>query len=157
MSEEINSTNAFMEVTSRKVEGLDRKISGIEEKIKLLPDNKEVIGGLTKTLEGLRDDVKSNRFPAEKIRELLDSLDFTCTLLKQQLKNKVLHEHHVPKLIWLTAGLFIVFALVCSGWYVTYNNLDSCIANDTKYRSMKLDTTQKSLQLYLDRIDWIIK
>ncbi len=29
----MNHTNAFMEITSRKVEGLDKKVSGLEEKI----------------------------------------------------------------------------------------------------------------------------
>lgn len=33
------------------------------------------------------------------------------------------------------------------------NKLDGYLANDTKYRRLKSDTTQKGLQLYLYRLD----
>ena len=59
----------------------------------------------------------------------------------------------MPKLTWIAAGLFIAFALVCSGWYNTCTNLGQYTANDTKYRKLRLDTAQLALQHYLDHID----
>ena len=66
---------------------------------------------------------------------------------------KVQHHHHVPKVIWISTGLFVGFAMVCSGWYMTYKKLDQFIMNDTKYRYLKLDTGQTSLMMILDRVD----
>jgi hypothetical protein len=61
-----------------------------------------------------------------------------------------MHHHHIPKLIWISAGLFIALCLVCT-------KLDGFIANDTKYRHLRLDTAHKSLQLYLDQLDSVYK
>ena len=71
-----------------------------------------------------------------------------CTLIVGQV-----HHHHIHKLIWITSGLFLAYSLVCSGWYNTGNKLDDYVANDTKYRYLRLDTAQKGLQLHLDHVD----
>jgi hypothetical protein len=78
-------------------------------------------------------------------------------LLKQPPVNKVIHHHHIPKLIWISVGLFVALCLVCSGWYVTGTKLDGFVASDTKYRQLRLDTAHKSLQLYLDQLDSVYK
>lgn len=39
------------------------------------------------------------------------------------------------------------------GWYLTGSRLAGYIANDTKYRYLRLDTAQKGLQFYLYHID----
>lgn len=154
MNEQTSNTNAaFMEVTSRKVDGQDKKIAAIEEKIQNISDNTELIQKLISTVEGLQDEVKCSRIPAEKIQVFSARLDIATSLLKQPVQNKVLHHHHVPKVIWIAVGLFFVLALVSSGWFMTSNKLDSYIANDTKYRALRLDTAKRSLQLYLDRAD----
>ncbi len=36
---------------------------------------------------------------------------------------------------------------------MTGSKLDSFMANDTKYRQLRLDTTKRQLQIYLDKID----
>jgi hypothetical protein len=64
-----------------------------------------------------------------------------------------IHEHRLSTKIWLTAGFFLVLCLACSGWYNTANKLDNYIANDTKWRYLKLDTARKSFQIYLLSID----
>ncbi len=101
----------------------------------------------------LRDDLKESRFPIEKLQSLSSRLDTVMSLLREPVENKVLHHHHVPKIIWITAGLFITLALISSGWYITANKLDSFIGNDTKYRQLRLDTSKQGLQIYLDKID----
>ncbi len=80
-------------------------------------------------------------------------MDTSISVYKELVKNKIVHHHHVPKVIWITAGLFVAFALVCAGWYSTSNKLDGYIANDTKYRQLRLDTANRSLQSYLDLTD----
>ncbi len=154
MNEESNNVNAaFMEVVSKKVEGQDKKIVALEEKIKIIPDNAKQFQNLVSAIHGLRDDIKESRFPTEKLQGLSSRLDTVMNQLRQPVENKVLHHHHIPKTIWITAGLFIAFALVSSGWYMTGSKLNGFMANDTKYRQLRLDTAKKSLQLYLDRVD----
>lgn len=154
MNEQTNNTHAaFMEVTSKKIEVQDKKIVAIEEKIKSNPDNTEMIHQLIGTIDGLRKDVKASRFPEDKLDDFLTRLDASTRILTQPVQNKVLHQHHVPKLIWITASLFIVLALVCAGWFNTSSKLEGYIANDTKYRQLRLDTGYIKLQLYLDKTD----
>lgn len=124
MSEQTSNTNAvFMEITSRKVEGQDKKIAAVEEKMKNLPDNTELIQKLIGTVEGLQVGVKNSRLPGEIMQDFSTRLDLVIRSLGQPVQNKVLHHHYVPKIIWITAGLFVALALVCSGWYMTGNKI----------------------------------
>ena len=41
--------------------------------------------------------------------------------------------------------------------YITAGKLNNFIANDTKYRQLRLDTAHKNLQLYLDHLDSLYK
>ncbi len=158
MNEQDNNTSAaFMEVTSRKVEGQDKKIAAIEEKMKDIPVNNELFRKLLDSVEILRSDLGSVSLLPGKISHFSNRLDLAMDLLKQPATNKVIHHHHIPKLIWISLGLFIVLCLVCSGWYVTSTKLDGFVASDTKYRQLRLDTTHKSLQLYLDQLDNLYK
>lgn len=158
MNEQTNNTSAaFMEVTSRKVEGQDKKIAAIEEKIKDIPTNTELLRKVLYGVEGLHSDIKEATLLPEKLDHFSNRLELAENFLKQSATSKVIHHHHVPKLIWVSAGLFIVLYLVCSGWYVTAGKLSYFIANDTKYRYLRLDTVHKSLQLYLDRLDSLYK
>ena len=153
MNEQTNNTNAaFMEVTSKKMELVDKKVIAIEEKIKNIPDNAALIGDLIIKVDELREEFSSS-FSIEKLDEFGKRLDEGIHFLKLPPQNKVVHQHHVPTIIWIAAGLFIVLALVCSGWYNTYNKLDASIANDSKYRYLKLDTANKKLQLYMFMLD----
>src|SRR5665213_657002 len=137
MDEQSNNTNAaFMEVTSRKVEGQDRKITAIEEKMKNIPEQTELIRKLIGTVEELRADAKNSHFPTESIREFSKQLAAGVTLLKRPVESKVLHHHHVPKIILITSGLFIILALVSAGWYMTSDKLYRFEDSDTKYLSL---------------------
>ena len=154
MNEYNNSTSAaFMEVTSRKVEGQDKKIAAIEEKIKDIPANTELLHKLLSSVDGLRSDIKDVSLMPDKLLQFSNRLESTTDLLKQPPANKVVHHHHIPKLIWISVGLFIALCLVCSGWYITSTKLEGFVASDTKYRQLRLDTAHKSLQLYLDHLD----
>lgn len=153
MSEQTNNTNAaFMEVTSKKMELVDKKMLAIEEKIKNIPDNANLIGHLITKVDALREEFSSS-FSMDRLDEFGKRLDEGIHFLKLSPQNKVVHQHHVPKIIWIAAGLFIVLALVCAGWYNTYNKLDASIANDSKYRYLKLDTANKNLQRYMFLVD----
>ena len=98
-------------------------------------------------------EIKNHELSVEKMKELSITSDSSMSIYKLLLKNKIEHHHHVQKIIWITAGLFIILSLVCAGWYSTYKKLDGYIANDTKYWELRLDTANRGLQSYLDFTD----
>ncbi len=154
MNEQLENTSAaFMEVTMKKTEGQDRRIASIEEKVNLIPDNTGLIQKAINSIEGLRNEVKNNRFPTKMLEDFTETINKSFEIYQELVKRKIVHHHHVPKIIWIAAGLFIAFAFACAGWYSTSNKLDSYIASDTKYRQLRLDTANKSLQSYLDQMD----
>jgi hypothetical protein len=157
MTEQTNYVNAaFMEVTSKKVEAQDKKILAIEEKIKTNPENTELMRELISMIDTLKKDLNAFRLQENKLNELYTKLDNGIAFLKQPLQNKVVHHHHVPKLLWIAASLFIAFSVVCMGWFNTDNKLDNYIANDTKYRYLKLDTANAFLQSQLFKADTLL-
>jgi hypothetical protein len=154
MNEQNNDNSpAFMEATSRKFEDQERKINLLEEKIAYAPNNTELLQDMRDSLDELMTEVKTSRFPAEKMNDFSIRLDMAIGILTNPVKNEVRHHHHVPKLIWITAGLFLVLTLVCAGWLDTSGKLANYIASDTKYRFLRLDTEQTGLQSWLDKID----
>jgi hypothetical protein len=154
MNEASNNTQAaFMEVIAKKIKGQDNKITALQESIKNLPDNTAPLEQLIATIAALNDNINKNRFPFDKMQEFILRLDAGIRILSHPVETKVIHHHHITKLIWITAGLFIILSLVCSGWYITGRKLDSYITNDTKYRYLRINTAEKGLQQYLDRID----
>lgn len=158
MNEQNNNTSAaFMEVTTLKVEGQDKKIAAIEEKIKDIPANTELLQKVLSSVDRLRSDIKEASLMPDKLGQFSSQLELATELLKQPPINTVFHHHHIPKLIWISVGLLIVLCLVCSGWWVTGTKLEGFIASDTKYRHLRLDTAHKGLQLYLDQLDSVYK
>lgn len=147
-----NTKDAFMDVAYKKIEQQDKKMAAWEEQLKDLAGNKILLRQLITVIESLKEDVAKNQLPFETLEELSKKLNINNVLLKLG-PQKVQHHHHVPKLIWIAAGLFLGFAMVCSGWYVTHQKLEQFVMNDTKYRYLKLDTGQRPLMMILDRVD----
>jgi hypothetical protein len=153
MNEQSNNTNAaFMEITSQKLDTQDKKIHAVEEKIKNISTDSDLTRDLLSKMEELRKEV-SVSLPVDKLTDFGKKLDNCIYLLAFPKESKVQHHHHVPKIIWIAAGLFIVMTLVCAGWFNTHSKLDEYIVNDSKYRYLKLDTANKKLQLYMSIVD----
>lgn len=147
-----NTKDAFMDVAYKKLEQQDKKMAAWEEQLNDLAGNKLLLRQLITVTELLKEEVIKSQLPIESLQELSKKLSINNVLLKLG-PQKMQHHHHVPKLIWIAAGLFLGFAMVCSGWYMTHQKLDQFIMNDTKYRFLKLDTGQRSLMMILDRVD----
>jgi hypothetical protein len=68
MNDQNNNTSAaFMEVTTRKVEGQDKKIVAIEEKIKDMPANAELLHKVLNSVERIRFDIKESALLPDKL------------------------------------------------------------------------------------------
>ena len=72
-----------------------------------------------------------------KLRNLLTSLTYFLKLATGRLslsKRSLTCGYYVPKIIYISGGLFTLLSLVLAGWYMTAKKLDEYKANDTKYR-----------------------
>ena len=146
----------FMEITSNKISKQEKRFEILEEQLKDLADNKAMLTEAIKSIELWKKEITKSMVPVEVFEHFSSRLNKNSQLLEQAAKNKVQHHHHIPKLIWITAGLFISVALVLSGWYATTQKANEYIANDSRYRYLKLDTTHY-LQSYLYRVDSLYK
>ncbi|MBI2283090.1 MAG: hypothetical protein HYU71_05230 [Bacteroidetes bacterium] len=154
MNEQVNQKNAaFMEVTSHKVEVQDQRIMVVEENLSQVKADTEALKRLSEEISEFHSDLKDMKTMPQKIEQLSTRLGVTLELLQQPVPGKVIHHHYIPKLIWIAAGLFLILCMVCMGWYNTNGKLNGYLANDTKYRQLRLDTSQRSLQRYMDRLD----
>lgn len=123
-------------------------VETIRERLETLPDNNESLNGLSTQLNSIEKTIQKISFPEKEVHQLSFDLNRATSILQQTVKNEVVHHHDVPKLLWITASLFLMLCLVCSGWYATHDKLENYIAGDTKYRYLKLDSN-KSLQKLL--------
>ena len=148
---------AFMEITTSKIAMQEKKFADMEEQLKQFADSKAMLTNAINSIESWKKELIKSTIPVEILAVFSSRLNKNSQLLEQAAKNKVHHHHHIPKLIWITAGLFLAVALVVSGWYATTQKANEYMANDTRYRYIKLDTTQKYLQAYLYRVDSLFK
>ena len=76
--------------------------------------------------------------PLKQVEELSAKIDAHSELLKIPLTQKVIHEHHVPKLLYATVALFCICICLGMGWFQTGQLLDQYRNNDTKWRKLLL-------------------
>lgn len=154
MNEQVNDSHAaFMEAALKKIETQDKKIADMAQQIGSIPDNSQDIQQLKNSMNELKAEIKNAHFPAREMQEFSKQLTIGVRLLREPVTVKTLHHHHIPKLVWVTAGLFLALCLASTGWYIAGQKLGGYIANDTKYRLLRLDTAHYPLQFSLDRAD----
>lgn len=154
MTEETMQTNeAFMDIAVKKMEEQDKRIGELAGQLNNSLQNSGDSQMVKQCIDELRTEIKNIQLPTKEIQGLSAWLKVAASLLAQPAKREVLHHHHVPKIIWIAAGLFLILCITFSGWYMTANKLNMYTANDTKYRYLKLDTASVGLQKYLDLAD----
>jgi len=139
-----------------KVDGQERKIGELKEKAEQIPSYTDVLSQVKTGIEGLRKDVQKISFPEREMEELSERLAKSVAILKQPVEQKIIQQHHVSKGIWVAIAIFLLLCLVATGWYSTYNKLDFYIANDTKYRYLKLEANT-GLGKWLNVLDSLYK
>jgi hypothetical protein len=141
MTEQNNDmTSPFTEIVTNKIKKQDEQIAGIEEKLKTIPDTTPELIDIKKQLAEIKVAITAIKFPTKQMDDLSGNLAKSVAILKQPIENKIIHHHHIPKIIMVSAALFLVLCLLCSGWYNTAQNLDQYRINDLKYRYLKLKT-----------------
>jgi DNA repair exonuclease SbcCD ATPase subunit len=153
MENNAGNNEAFMEMAVEKLERQDEKLSAIQKQLENISGGIEKMGDIKKDLAAIAEGIKEVRYPEEDMRQLSENLTAGILLIKYPPPQKVLHEHHVPKLLWIAAGLLLALCITCSGWFRAARKLNGFIANDTKYRWLRLDTTRRNFQIFLQEAD----
>src|SRR5690606_23975500 len=105
----------------KKMEVQDKKLAGMEERIGNLPDMAAGIRQLSNDLAELKAGIGNMRFPASEMQVFSGQLARGLALLQQPPVTKM--QHNIPRLAWITAGLFLTLSLVIAGWYMTSQKL----------------------------------
>jgi hypothetical protein len=130
----------FTEVVTNKIQKQAEQISAVQEKIKSIEEAWQCLIDVKTQLADIKVAITGIKFPTKQMEELRGNLVTGVALLKQPVENKMIHHHHIPKIVWVSAILFVVLCLVFCGWYNTDQKLDQYRANDLKYRYLKLKT-----------------
>jgi hypothetical protein len=139
MTEQNNDMNSpFTEIVTNKIKKQDAQIAGIQEKLKAIPDSSPDLTDIKKQLTDIKAAITAIKFPTKQMDDLSGNLATSVAILKQPVENKVIHHHHIPKIIMVSVFLFLALCLAFCGWYNTSQKLDQYQANDYKYRFLKL-------------------
>jgi len=143
-----------VENQQKRMQTQEEKLTLVEKKVNAIPDHSKDIGEVKTSFRDLLAVSKSQNTLMSKIEVFIFSLKTATDILQHPAESRVQHHHHIPKITWVTAVLFLVLCLVCTGWYMTANNSAQYQANDIKYRRLKLVVDSASHQ-YLVRLDSI--
>jgi hypothetical protein len=139
----------FMEIVTNKIKKQDEQIAGIQEKLKTIPDTTPELIDIKKQLAEIKVAITAIKFPTKQMDDLSGNLATSVAILKHPVENKVIHHHHIPKIIMVSVVLFLALCLAFCGWYNTSQKLDQYQANDYKYRFLKLRNNPALHQLLL--------
>jgi hypothetical protein len=85
---------------------------------------------------------------SDRMSDLSGKLDRCTRALEKPVGKNVHHIHHFRWPLAVAEGVFLLLVLAVSGLYVNHQKLLQYLANDTKYRSLKL-IKNKSLETLL--------
>jgi len=143
--EEQKQNDIFKDSVAKAVEKQQEKTQDHNRRIGIVEQEIQKLSGLPKDIAEIKDSltlIKRNSvtalLPNEKSEKLSENLSVAIPLMGKLMENKIQHHHHVPKLFWIAAALFLLLSLVCAGWYVTASREDQHLAGDVKYRELKL-------------------
>ncbi len=95
-----------------QVDAHERKISELNEKTGQIPDYTERLNAINNTVDSLRNDVKKLNFLQKEMQQLSNKLETGIEIFRQPVKQKIVHHHHAPKILWATCILFLVVCLI---------------------------------------------
>jgi len=143
-----------LEKQDERIQAQERRTADLQEEIKQIPDYSREVQEVKILLKDFISTLNRLEFPTAKMEDFSKKLTAGVTLLRQPVENKLLHHHHIPQIIWIAAGLFLSLCLVCSGWYMTASRSGLYLANDVKYRKLRLELDSAGLRYiqYLDSL-----
>lgn len=142
------------DVMTNKVEKQEQRIIDLEKRVSSVPDNSQAISMVIKEIGEVKRMVIGVSVPEKDMHMLNANLNTAIGYLSQPIINKVEHHHHFPRIVIITAILFVSICIVITGWIITYQNLEQYKENDTKYRFLKVQDNKplQNLLFYTDSL-----
>ena len=113
-----------------------------EKQQQSIQETKEQVSSLHQKMETFKKEqqilMQRIDVPIEQLEDFGARIDSHSELLKKPLIQKVVHEHHVPKLLYATVAFFCVCVSFGVGWFQTGQHLNQYRNNDTKWRKLLL-------------------
>ncbi len=154
ISEDIQATGEATVKLFDSIENLNQKIDVmVSTKNETHVDQDNILKEINAGFNKISDLISKSSFSLDKLQKLSEASERSIQNQITPQESKVIHHHHISKGIWVAIILFILISLESVGWLKTANKLDQYNENDTKYRFMRLDTSAKNLQAYLDSLD----
>ena len=157
--EKQKQSDIFNDTVAKAVENQQERTQEHNKRIGIVEQEIQKLSGLPKDIAEIKDSlnlVKRNSItallPNEKSEKLAENLSVAVPLIRQLIENKIKHHHYIPKLMWITAGLFVILCLTSLGWTMTSGKLGEYRASDTKYRKLKL-LPDSVVIIYLNKLD----
>lgn len=127
---------SLMDASKRNEAELKRQDDELQDMKALLSQVTDLNGSAA----ALAKELKESAAQAAKFHTGAHLLSGIMTTLKQQLSRPVPHQHHhyVPRLMLISAGLFLVLAVVLMGWFSSWQRLSDYRSSDTKLRYLRL-------------------
>jgi hypothetical protein len=126
-SQELNNLRTVQEIQQQSIRENQGKIIAFGKELGNFKTGQETI-------------LKQINMPLKQFEELKVKMDAHGELLKKPLTQNVIHEHHVPKILYATAALFCVCLCFAIGWFQTAQHLNQYRSNDTKWRKLLLES-----------------
>lgn len=130
-----NMKGLAKEIRDLKREVQEKQSQDIQECQKQISAVKVEIGTLKTGQQTLLQQISG---PIKQLNEFGAKIDSHSELLKKPHIQKVVHEHHVPKLLYATVALFCICLCFGFGWFQTGQHLSQYRNNDTKWRKLLL-------------------
>lgn len=153
----------FKESVIEKITQIDKEVKSLSGKSATLEEIKRKENIL---VEGI-DELKSVLHQLNKnglavlsvfnlIKEVSGKMEHYTRILEHPVEKKEHHIHHFRWPLGVAVGVFLLLVLSVCGVYISHQKMQQYIANDTKYRSLKL-MKDEDLQHYLNLSDSLYK
>lgn len=107
-----------------------------------------ILKELKSVLSRLDNNARTILDASDRMSDLSGKLDRCIHALENPVEKKEHHIHHFRWPLGVAVGVSLLLVLAASGLYINHQKLQQYIANDTKYRSLKL-IKNKSLEALL--------
>ncbi len=125
-SKDLRNVKADQEKQQHSIQETKEQVSSLHQKMATFKKEQQIL-------------MQRIAVPIEQLEDFGAKIDSHGELLKKPLIQKVIHEHHVPKLLYATVALFCVCISFGVGWFQTGQHLNQYRTNDTKWRKLLLD------------------
>lgn len=135
----------FKESVIEKITQIDKEVKSLSGKSATMEEIKGKENILTAGIDELKSVIAQLNKNAvgvaaafSQIKEISGKIERYTHILENPKEKNVHHIHHFRWPLWVAVGALLLLSLSLCGLYVSHQKLNRYIANDTKYRSLKL-------------------